>query len=159
MDERLRFFQDCSLPSRWTLFSVEKQRPPSLLPLLAAPQGARAAELWLRLLIALWPIISSKCSRTSHTKSIPHPVLRAPQTNPPSPYWRPQPSHTDVSVFGTRPLSPRNISRQCLDSAVGPSTSEGKHPQWLVTYIKYRWSWADGVHVEFSGSWVLIRLL
>lgn len=83
----------------------------------------------------------------------PHKPIRPP------PYWRLQPSHSDMNVFGTRPLSHRNISRQCLDSAVEPSASKGKRPQWLVTYIKYRWSWADGVHIEFSSSQVLIYFM
>lgn len=56
----------------------------------------------------------------------PHKPIHHPPR--PSPYRRRQPSHTDVSVFGTRPLSPRNISRQCLDSTVGPSAGRGNVP-------------------------------
>lgn len=152
-----------ALPSRWTALSEEKQHPrpasPSWRPRREREPPRSGCACWLHF-DRSFPLSAPE----RHIQKAfliqrwePHEPIRHPPH--PSPYRRRRPSHTDVSVFGTRPLSPRNISRQCLDSAVGPSAGRGNVPSGWQRILNTDECRADGIHIEFSGSRVLVHLL
>lgn len=152
-----------ALPSCWTPLSEEKQHPrpasPSLRPRRERKPPSSGCACWLHF-DRSFPLSAPE----RHIQKAfliqrwePHEPIRHPPH--PSPCRRRRPSHTDVRVFGTRPLSPRNISRQCLDSAVRPSAGRGNVPSGWQRILNTDEAEPTGVHIDFSDSRVLVHLL